>query len=86
MYGTGISKSGTVLDQAADMGIIEKAGSWYSYKGERLGQGREKIKTYLEENPDVLEEVENQIRDKIKSIPGQDDKDDQREGDLDIIE
>lgn len=87
MYGTGISKSGTILDQAVDMNIIEKAGSWYSYEGQRLGQGREKIKAYLEENPDVLEEVENKIRENIKSISSQeDDAKDQGKGDIDIIE
>ena len=83
MYGTGISKSGTILDQAVDMGIIDKAGSWYSYEGERLGQGRERIKTYLDENKDVLNEVENKIRQQIDSIPSQDSQKD--EGDLDII-
>lgn len=84
MYGTGISKTGTILDQAVDMKIIDKAGSWYSYDGERLGQGRERIKTYLDENPNVLAEVENKIREQMNSIPSQDSQDE--EGDLDIIE
>jgi recombination protein RecA len=57
MYGTGISLSGDILDMAAELGIIEKAGSWYSYNGERIGQGRENVKAYLEENPKVMEEV-----------------------------
>lgn len=83
MYGTGISKTGTILDQAVDMKIIDKAGSWYSYDGERLGQGRERIKTYLNDNPDVLAEVENKIRDQINSIPSQGSQDE--EGDLDKI-
>ncbi|MDO5026582.1 MAG: recombinase RecA [Tissierellia bacterium] len=83
MYGSGISRTGTILDQAVDMKIIDKAGSWYSYDGERLGQGREKIKTYLEENPDVLAEVENKIREQINSTPSQDSQDE--EGDIDII-
>ena len=86
MYGTGISRSGTMLDQAVDMGIIDKAGSWYSYDGERLGQGRERIKTYLEENPDVLQEVENKIRQQLQSIQSQEDQTDQEEGDLNVIE
>lgn len=76
MYGTGISKVGTILDTAVDLEIIDKAGSWYSYEGERLGQGREKIKTYLEENSDILDEVENKIREKINSIPSPEDLDD----------
>lgn len=62
MYGTGISKTGTVLDLAADMDIVEKAGSWYSYNDERLGQGRENVKDFLEKNPDVLEEIEQKVR------------------------
>lgn len=57
MYGSGISLSGDILDMAADLGIVDKAGSWYSYKGERIGQGRENVKVYLEENPEVAEEI-----------------------------
>ena len=61
MYGTGISLAGDILDTAADIGIIDKAGSWYSYNGERIGQGRENVKAYLEDHGDVLEEVRNKI-------------------------
>lgn len=68
MYGTGISKTGTILDTAVDFGIIDKAGSWYSYDGERLGQGRENIKTYLEENQDVCDEIEVKVREHAKSL------------------
>ncbi|WP_311487689.1 recombinase RecA [uncultured Helcococcus sp.] len=68
MYGTGISKTGTILDTAVDFGIIDKAGSWYSYDGERLGQGRENIKTYLEENQDVCDEIEAKVREHAKSL------------------
>ncbi|NLY20636.1 MAG: recombinase RecA [Tissierellia bacterium] len=82
MYGTGISKVGTILDTAVDLEIIDKAGSWYSYEGERLGQGREKIKAYLEENSDVLDEVENKIREKISSIPSPEDLDDNTVSDI----
>ncbi len=57
MYGTGISKTGCVLDVAVEDDIINKAGSWYSYNGEKLGQGRENSKDYLEKNPEILEEV-----------------------------
>ncbi|MDO4581118.1 MAG: recombinase RecA [Bacillota bacterium] len=64
MYGKGISASGNVLDIASEMKIIEKTGSWYSYNGERIGQGRENAKEYLENNPQVMKEVELQIREK----------------------
>lgn len=62
MYGQGISKEGNVLDMAVNLDIIQKAGSWFSYNGERIGQGRENVKTYLKENPDVLKEVEEKVR------------------------
>ena len=63
MYGEGISKVGNVLDMAVNLDIIEKAGSWFSYNGEKIGQGRENVKKYLQENPDILEEVEKKVRD-----------------------
>lgn len=62
VYGEGISKAGNILDMAVNLDIIEKSGSWFSYNGERIGQGRENIKRYLKENPDVLEEVETKVR------------------------
>ena len=61
MYGQGISKTGDLLDLAAEDGIVEKSGAWYSYKGERIGQGREAVKTYLEEHPDVLNRIETEV-------------------------
>ena len=61
MYGTGISLAGDILDTAAEIGIIEKAGSWYSYNGERIGQGRENVKTFLEDHPDILEDVRSRV-------------------------
>ena len=61
MYGTGISKSGDILDCAVDAGLLEKAGSWYSYKGDRIGQGRENVKAYLESNPQVMDELQDQL-------------------------
>ena len=63
VYGQGISKEGNILDMAVNLDIIEKAGSWFSYNGERIGQGRENVKKYLKENPDILEEVETKVRD-----------------------
>ncbi|MFO3716000.1 MULTISPECIES: recombinase RecA [Anaerococcus] len=62
MYGSGISKSGVILDTAVEMDIVDKAGSWFSYDGEKLGQGRENVKTYLEENQDIMNEIEGKIR------------------------
>lgn len=67
MYGTGISLPGDVLDMAAEIGIIEKAGSWYSYKGERIGQGRENVKAFLEDNPKVMEEVRTVLMERLAS-------------------
>ena len=63
VYGEGISKEGNILDMAVNLDIIEKAGSWFSYNGERIGQGRENVKKYLKENPDILKEVEGKVRD-----------------------
>ena len=62
VYGKGISKEGNILDMAVNLDIIEKSGSWFSYNGERIGQGRENVKRYLLENPKVLEEVEKKVR------------------------
>ena len=66
MYGEGISKAGDILDCAVENGVVEKAGSWYSFDGERIGQGRENAKMYLETHPDVMRTVENQIREKFE--------------------
>ena len=62
MYGEGISKAGNILDIAVNMDIIEKAGAWFSYDGNRIAQGRDNAKKYLENNPEILEEVEQKIR------------------------
>ena len=62
LYGKGISKEGNILDIAVNLEIIEKSGSWFSYKGERIGQGRENVKKYLAENPEVMDELEAKIR------------------------
>ena len=63
MYGTGISLSGDILDTGVELNIIDKAGSWYSYNGERIGQGRENVKAYLEENISILDEIRDKIND-----------------------
>ncbi|MDO4161846.1 MAG: recombinase RecA [Pseudomonadota bacterium] len=62
MYGEGISKNGELIDLGVKSGIIEKAGAWFSYNGDKIGQGRENAKKFLQENPTVAEEIENKIR------------------------
>ncbi|MFO0644657.1 MAG: recombinase RecA [Polyangiales bacterium] len=61
LYGQGISKCGDLLDLASEAGIVEKSGAWYSYKGERIGQGREAAKAYLDKNPETLLKVESEV-------------------------
>ncbi len=62
MYGEGISKTGELIDLGVKSGIIEKAGAWFSYKGDKIGQGRENAKTYLKEHQDIADEIEKKIR------------------------
>lgn len=62
VYGEGISKAGNILDMAVNMDIIEKSGSWFSYDGNRIGQGRENVKKYLKENSEILADVEQKVR------------------------
>ena len=62
VYGQGISKEGNILDMAVNLDIVEKAGSWFSYNGERIGQGRENVKRYLKENPEILNDIEAKVR------------------------
>ena len=66
VYGKGISKEGNILDIAVNLDIIEKSGSWFSYNGEKIGQGRENVKQYLHNNPEVMEEVEKKVRDNFE--------------------
>lgn len=63
MYGEGISRAGELVDMASDSDIIDKAGAWYSYNGERIGQGRENAKKYLLDNPELYAEIEKKVRD-----------------------
>jgi recombination protein RecA len=65
VFGEGISREGDILDLAAENSIIDKSGAWYSYKGERLGQGRDNTKTALKENPDLMAEIEGAVREKL---------------------
>ena len=68
MYGKGISKTGELVDLGVKAGIVEKSGAWFAYKGEKIGQGRENAKIYLEQNPNVAEEIEKVIREKATAI------------------
>ena len=65
IYGKGISHSGEIVDLGAQLEVIEKSGAWYSYNGEKIGQGREKTKEYLESNPEVMAEIESKIREAL---------------------
>ncbi len=65
VYGKGISREGNILDLGVNLELIEKSGSWFSYNGDRIGQGRENVKRYLEENPEVANEIEKKIREKF---------------------
>lgn len=68
MYGTGISKDGEIVDMAVEYGIIKKSGSWFSYGDERLGQGRDRVKDMVKNNPEFAEKLEQQIKDKLDEI------------------
>ena len=68
MYGKGISKTGELIDLGAKAEVVEKAGAWYAYKGEKIGQGRENAKIYLEQNPKIAAEIEMAIRTKAGLI------------------
>tara|TARA_Y200000002_G_scaffold124981_1_gene102514 strand:+ start:1149 stop:2144 length:996 start_codon:yes stop_codon:yes gene_type:complete len=67
MYGKGISKSGEVLDLGVELELIQKSGSWFSYNGEKLGQGRDSVKSILEDNPELMGELEGLIKEKLAS-------------------
>ncbi|HNS28055.1 MAG TPA: DNA recombination/repair protein RecA, partial [Steroidobacteraceae bacterium] len=65
MYGAGISREGEILDLGSANGIIDKAGAWYSYKGERIGQGKDNARTFLAQHPEIAQDIEAQIRAKL---------------------
>ena len=64
LYGEGISLEGEIIDQAVKLNIIEKSGSWYSYNGEKIGQGKDNVREFLKDNPEISKDIENQVRDK----------------------
>jgi len=65
MYGEGISRTGDLLDMGVDLEIVDKSGSWYSYEGERIGQGRENVKVFLLDNPDIFGKIETRVREAL---------------------
>ncbi len=65
MFGEGISREGSIIDIAADMDVVQKGGSWYSYEGERIGQGRDKVKEFLKEHPEITDEIYAKIMQKV---------------------
>ena len=62
MYGQGISREGSILDVAVELGFVKKAGAWFTYEGEQMGQGRENVKTFLRENPATMVEIDTRVR------------------------
>lgn len=68
MYGQGISQTGCILDMALNLGFVKKSGAWFSYNDEKIGQGKENTKVYLEKNVEILQEIEKKIRDQISGI------------------
>ena len=69
MYGEGISREGDLIDLAANNGIVEKSGAWYSYKGERIGQGRENARQFLKDNPDIATDLDKELRRILGLLP-----------------
>ena len=77
MYGEGVSREGELVDLASDAGLLEKTGAWYSYKGEKLGQGKENVKLLLKENPELSKELEQKVREYYDiSVDGSSSKED----------
>jgi len=70
IYGEGISKSGEIIDMGVELGIVQKSGSWFSYNTDKLGQGREAVKQLMVDNPELANEIEGKIREKIKEMQG----------------
>ena len=70
MYGEGVSNEGSLVNVGSELGILEKSGSWYSYKGERIAQGKENVKKYLAENPAVADEIKETILNSMTQVDG----------------
>jgi recombination protein RecA len=71
LYGQGISRNGEVIDIGVAQGFVEKSGSWFSYNGERIGQGKENARTFLDQHPEIAREIEGRIREKLLPAPGE---------------
>ncbi len=82
-YGHGISREGSLLDIAVDRGIVKKSGAWYTYEGEQIGQGREKVKEFLTENPDLTMEIQDRVLREVGLLGGDEDAATEPSGDLD---
>jgi recombination protein RecA len=65
MYGEGISRQGEIIDLGVECGIVDKSGAWYSYNGDRIGQGKDNVREFLKENPEIAQEIETKIREKL---------------------
>src|SRR5690606_32570552 len=68
VFGEGISKTGEIVDMGVELNIIQKSGSWFSYNGDKLGQGRETVKQLMQDNPELATEIETKIREKLKEM------------------
>jgi recombination protein RecA len=65
VYGEGISREGSLIDVGVEQGLIRKSGAWYTYENDQLGQGKENVRTFLRDNPDLAEEIEKRIKEKL---------------------
>ncbi len=74
-YGEGVSRIGEIIDLAVEFGIIDKSGAWFSYKEDKIGQGRENVRLFLQANPDIYQQIEQELQQKLKSNDSQDLKD-----------
>ena len=84
MYGKGISREGSLLDVAVDLGFVKKAGAWFTYEGEQLGQGRENVKQFLIENPQLMAEIDQRVRERLAPVVEEDRDSDLESDDLPI--
>ena len=80
MFGTGISREGEILDLAAECNVVNKSGAWYSYNGERIGQGRENVKIFLKDHPEICEEIEKNVRIQYHLLPGEEPENAEQDG------
>ena len=74
MYGKGISREGSLIDMAVDLGIVKKSGAWFTYEGEQLGQGRENAKSFLATNPEIMVEISDRVLVTAGLKPGEDEE------------